>query len=73
MTKSRDHKKQTGDNVLPGRNQPCSCGSKRKFKKCCGAPPRADRYAAYENMEDYEPMLSDGWYVGGDSEPAGDV
>lgn len=21
----------------PGRNQPCPCGSKRKFKKCCGS------------------------------------
>jgi len=23
----------------PGRNDPCSCGSGRKFKKCCGASP----------------------------------
>jgi hypothetical protein len=22
----------------PGRNQPCACGSGRKFKKCCGSP-----------------------------------
>lgn len=21
---------------LPGRNDPCECGSGRKFKKCCG-------------------------------------
>jgi hypothetical protein len=21
-----------------GRNEPCPCGSKRKFKKCCGSP-----------------------------------
>lgn len=21
----------------PGRNEPCSCGSGRKYKKCCGA------------------------------------
>lgn len=21
----------------PGRNDPCSCGSGRKFKRCCGA------------------------------------
>ena len=21
----------------PGRNDPCSCGSGKKFKKCCGA------------------------------------
>lgn len=25
----------------PGRNQPCWCGSARKYKKCCGAPPTA--------------------------------
>ncbi|MBM0239880.1 SEC-C domain-containing protein [Micromonospora sp. ATA32] len=23
----------------PGRNQPCWCGSGRKYKKCCAAPP----------------------------------
>ncbi len=22
----------------PGRNEPCWCGSGRKYKKCCGAP-----------------------------------
>lgn len=22
----------------PGRNDPCSCGSERKFKQCCGRP-----------------------------------
>jgi hypothetical protein len=22
----------------PGRNDPCHCGSGKKFKKCCGAP-----------------------------------
>jgi uncharacterized protein YecA (UPF0149 family) len=25
---------------LPGRNDPCSCGSGKKFKKCCGDPAR---------------------------------
>ncbi|MCB1902002.1 UPF0149 family protein [Cognatazoarcus halotolerans] len=25
---------------LPGRNDPCPCGSGLKFKKCCGAPER---------------------------------
>lgn len=25
---------------VPGRNDPCSCGSGKKFKKCCGAPER---------------------------------
>jgi hypothetical protein len=24
----------------PGRNDPCDCGSGRKLKKCCGAPPK---------------------------------
>lgn len=24
------------DNPKIGRNDPCSCGSKKKFKKCCG-------------------------------------
>jgi uncharacterized protein len=24
----------------PGRNEPCSCGSGKKFKKCCGVPER---------------------------------
>ena len=23
--------------ATPGRNDPCSCGSGRKYKKCCGA------------------------------------
>ena len=25
----------------PGRNEPCSCGSGKKFKKCCGDKQRA--------------------------------
>jgi preprotein translocase subunit SecA len=28
-----------GDKV--GRNDPCPCGSGRKYKKCCGASPQA--------------------------------
>jgi Fe-S-cluster containining protein len=24
---------------MPGRNDPCPCGSGKKYKKCCGAPP----------------------------------
>lgn len=24
--------------TAPGRNEPCTCGSGRKFKKCCGKP-----------------------------------
>ncbi|MBF0519283.1 MAG: SEC-C domain-containing protein, partial [Nitrospirae bacterium] len=23
-------------NKKPGRNEPCSCGSGKKYKKCCG-------------------------------------
>ena len=26
--------------AVPGRNDPCPCGSGRKFKKCCGAPEK---------------------------------
>ena len=26
----------------PGRNDPCSCGSGKKYKKCCGAEPAAE-------------------------------
>jgi tetratricopeptide (TPR) repeat protein len=29
----------------PGRNQPCWCGSGRKYKKCCAAPTSADAEA----------------------------
>jgi tetratricopeptide (TPR) repeat protein len=29
----------------PGRNEPCWCGSGRKYKKCCGRPNIADRSA----------------------------
>ena len=25
---------------IPGRNDPCPCGSGQKFKKCCGAPEK---------------------------------
>jgi uncharacterized protein YecA (UPF0149 family) len=26
----------SGSDILPGRNDPCFCGSNKKFKKCCG-------------------------------------
>jgi Tfp pilus assembly protein PilF len=29
----------------PGRNDPCSCGSGKKFKKCCGAGPEREMAA----------------------------
>lgn len=32
--------------MKPGRNQPCPCGSGRKFKHCCGAQPPAGRRAS---------------------------
>jgi uncharacterized protein YecA (UPF0149 family) len=25
-------------NSQPGRNDPCPCGSGKKYKKCCGSP-----------------------------------
>ena len=31
-----DIKPITRDSPKVGRNDPCSCGSKKKFKKCCG-------------------------------------
>lgn len=40
------HLAETGDPDMvswpPGRNQPCWCGSGRKYKKCCAAPSSAD-------------------------------
>ena len=27
----------------PGRNEPCACGSGRKYKRCCGDPAASDR------------------------------
>lgn len=35
---SHDHEIKTIVRTNPkvGRNDPCSCGSKKKFKKCCG-------------------------------------
>lgn len=29
--------------LMPGRNDPCPCGSGRKYKKCCGDPLADDR------------------------------
>ena len=42
----RDLRMNTAGNIdvgageRPGRNDPCPCGSNRKFKKCCGSPQR---------------------------------
>jgi uncharacterized protein YecA (UPF0149 family) len=33
---SHDIKPVVRANPKVGRNDPCSCGSKKKFKKCCG-------------------------------------
>jgi preprotein translocase subunit SecA len=33
---SADEKKPLKTEKKPGRNDPCSCGSEKKFKKCCG-------------------------------------
>ena len=35
----------------PGRNEPCSCGSGRKYKHCCGKTP-ADRSAPKRPLPD---------------------
>lgn len=37
MSPGRDARAVAGT-TLPGRNDPCPCGSGRKFKACCGAP-----------------------------------
>lgn len=43
----------------PSRNEPCSCGSGKKYKKCCGAAAtagglphtQAERAAAFDELE----------------------
>ena len=30
----------------PSRNDPCPCGSGKKYKKCCGAPKSAKKFTA---------------------------
>src|SRR5579863_2502199 len=37
--------------MLPGRNEPCPCGSSRKYKHCCGKAP-ADGSAAKRPLPD---------------------
>lgn len=37
--------------ALPGRNDPCLCGSGIKFKKCCLAAPRSLQADGQENSE----------------------
>ena len=32
----QEHKKQKKKEKKPGRNDPCSCGSGKKYKNCCG-------------------------------------
>ena len=36
----------TSASPLPGRNEPCHCGSGRKYKQCCLAKDEAARMAA---------------------------
>jgi len=38
---------------LPGRNEPCHCGSGRKFKRCCALGTTADRSAAENASFDF--------------------
>jgi tetratricopeptide (TPR) repeat protein len=35
----------------PGRNEPCPCGSGRKYKRCCGQEPAASRQEALNPSE----------------------
>ncbi|MGH3665790.1 MAG: SEC-C metal-binding domain-containing protein, partial [Egibacteraceae bacterium] len=47
-----------------GRNQPCSCGSGRKAKRCCGvtAGPSPDQLARtwlQRQARDWAPLLAD--------------
>ena len=35
--------------MRPGRNDPCHCGSGRKYRKCCGAESAAGREEALEH------------------------
>jgi len=37
---------------VPGRNEPCWCGSARKYKKCCGTPGFAA--PSSEHLGDHE-------------------
>ena len=37
--------------MSPGRNQPCICGSGKKFKRCCGSNPRAAAPALRQEAE----------------------
>jgi len=57
-----------------GRNEPCSCSSGRKFKKCCGAPKPIlglrELYAGYDTMDDY-PEMTPGFYAD-EAEPVDD-
>jgi hypothetical protein len=40
-----------------GRNEPCSCGSGLKFKKCCGSPTKALRVPSRINLQQ-DPTLA---------------
>lgn len=40
------HRGPSRASVAPGRNDPCPCGSGRKFKRCCGRPGRIRLSAA---------------------------
>jgi uncharacterized protein len=40
LTRSKVTAQIAAGGVNPGRNDPCPCGSRKKFKKCCGGPGR---------------------------------
>jgi len=44
-----------------GRNNPCECGSGKKYKNCCGAPKGTDAVVRTKDLKDFEwtPGLAD--------------
>jgi SEC-C motif len=56
-TQQRDHdgvkqKKQRGrEEKHPPRNKPCPCGSKAKYKNCCGSAARLQKKAAASSVD----------------------
>ncbi len=48
---------------MPGRNDPCPCGSGKKYKKCCGAKDKAEQQAnhAVVNKPPVTKSVQDEW------------
>jgi glycosyltransferase involved in cell wall biosynthesis/predicted O-methyltransferase YrrM len=51
---------------MTGRNEPCPCGSGKRYKACCGAvgPPRRQPQPSIVVLDDHFPDLSSGFRVG---------